>query len=160
MIVYNSCPGCGDENISHVLSAKDETVSGEEFEIWECKNCSLRFTQNIPEQENIGRYYQSENYISHSDTKKGFVNNLYHIIRKHTLVQKKNLIETNTGKKTIAVANPQVPEVNAIRMELEEFKNAILNNSKPIVSEMDGLMAMDVAHQILDRIGKNVITHA
>lgn len=69
-------------------------------------------------------------------------------------------IETNTGKKTIAVANPQVPEVNAIRMELEEFKNAILNNTKPIVSEMDGLMAMDVAHQILDRIGKNVITHA
>src|SRR5690242_4949430 len=98
MIVYHSCPGCGDENISHVLSAKDETVSGEEFEIWECKNCSLRFTQNIPEQENIGRYYQSENYISHSDTKKGFVNNLYHIIRKRTLVQKKNLIETNTGK--------------------------------------------------------------
>ena len=68
-------------------------------------------------------------------------------------------IETNTGKKTIAVANPQVPEVNAIRMELEEFKNAILNNTKPIVSEMDGLMAMDVAHQILDRIGKNVIAH-
>ena len=68
-------------------------------------------------------------------------------------------IETNTGKKTIAVANPQVPEVNAIRMELEEFRNAILNNTKPIVSEMDGLMAMDVAHQILDKIGKNVITH-
>jgi 2-polyprenyl-3-methyl-5-hydroxy-6-metoxy-1,4-benzoquinol methylase len=98
MIVYNSCPGCGDENIYYVLSAKDETVSGEEFEIWECRNCSLRFTQNIPEQENIGRYYQSENYISHSDTKKGFVNNLYHIIRKRTLVQKKNLIETGTGK--------------------------------------------------------------
>jgi 2-polyprenyl-3-methyl-5-hydroxy-6-metoxy-1,4-benzoquinol methylase len=98
MIVYNSCPGCGDENISRVLSAKDETVSGKKFEIWECKNCSLRFTQNIPEQENIGRYYQSENYISHSDTKKGFVNNLYHIIRKRTLVQKKNLIETGTGK--------------------------------------------------------------
>lgn len=98
MIVYSSCPSCGDENIFHVLSAKDHTVSGEEFEIWECKNCSLRFTQNIPEQENIGRYYQSENYISHSDTKKGFVNNLYHIIRKRTLHQKKNLIETNTGK--------------------------------------------------------------
>lgn len=68
-------------------------------------------------------------------------------------------IETPTGKKTIAMANPVVPEVNAIKMELEEFKNAILNNTKTIVSEMDGLMAMDVAHQILEKIGNNNISH-
>lgn len=67
-------------------------------------------------------------------------------------------IETPTGKKTIAMANPVVPEVNAIRMELEEFRNAILNNTKTIVSEMDGLMAMDVAHQILEKIGNNNIS--
>ncbi|PZR28977.1 MAG: oxidoreductase [Citrobacter freundii] len=68
-------------------------------------------------------------------------------------------IETPSGVKTIAVANPVVPEVNAIKRELEEFKAAILNNTKPIVSEMDGLMAMDVAHKILSKIGNNVITH-
>jgi predicted dehydrogenase len=68
-------------------------------------------------------------------------------------------IETPAGKKTIAMANPVVPEVNAIKMELEEFKNAILNNTKTIVSEMDGLMAMDVAHQILEKIGNNNISH-
>ena len=56
MIVYTSCPNCGDTNISKVLSAKDHTVSEEEFEIWECKNCTLRFTQNVPDQENIGKY--------------------------------------------------------------------------------------------------------
>lgn len=68
-------------------------------------------------------------------------------------------IETPGGKKTIAMANPVVPEVNAIKMELEEFRNAILNNTKTLVSEIDGLMAMDVAHQILKKIGNNVITH-
>jgi len=67
-------------------------------------------------------------------------------------------IETPSGKKTLAVANPSVPEVNAIKRELEEFTSAIQNNTKTIVSEIDGLMAMDVAHQILDKIGKNVIT--
>src|SRR5215211_4326249 len=41
------------------------------------------------------------------------------------------------GKKTIAVANPIVPEVNAIKRELEEFVNAIKNNHKTIVSELD-----------------------
>lgn len=68
-------------------------------------------------------------------------------------------IETPTGTKTIAVANPAVPEVNAIKRELEEFKSSIENNTRPIVSEMDGLMAMDVAHQILDKIGNNIIVH-
>jgi predicted dehydrogenase len=67
-------------------------------------------------------------------------------------------IETPSGKKTIAVDNPLVPEVNAIKKELEEFKDAIINNTKPVVSEADGLLAMDVAHQILAKIGNNVIT--
>lgn len=92
MIVYDSCPNCGNKNISSILKAKDYTVSGEKFEIWECSNCTQRFTQNIPDKENISKYYQSENYISHSDTAKGLVNNLYHKVRKHTLIQKRKLI--------------------------------------------------------------------
>jgi len=66
-------------------------------------------------------------------------------------------IETPTGKKTITMANPVIPEVNAIKQELEEFKNSILNNTKTVVSEIDGMMAMDVAHQILKKIGNNSI---
>ncbi len=62
-------------------------------------------------------------------------------------------IETPKGKKTIAIANPQVPEVNAIKLELEEFKNSILQKKPTIVSEVDGYRAMDVAHQILEKIG-------
>jgi len=67
-------------------------------------------------------------------------------------------IETLNGKKSIVISNPQIPEVNAIKKELEEFKNAIEKNTRTIVSEIDGLMAMDVAHQILQKIGNNVIT--
>jgi predicted dehydrogenase len=66
-------------------------------------------------------------------------------------------IETNNGKKTIAVANPQVQEVNAIKMELEEFKNAIVNNTETPVSVVDGFRAMEVAHQILEKISKKTI---
>jgi predicted dehydrogenase len=62
-------------------------------------------------------------------------------------------IETNSGKKTIAIANPDVKEVNAIKLELEEFRDAIVNNTDTPVSVVDGFRAMDVAHQILDKIG-------
>lgn len=61
-------------------------------------------------------------------------------------------IDTNKGKKTIAIASPAIEEVNAIKMELETFKNAILNNTETPVTVMDGFGAMEVAHQILEKI--------
>jgi len=67
-------------------------------------------------------------------------------------------IETPNGKKTIAMANPVIPEVNAIKEELSAFKHAVEHNTKTPVSEVDGFMAMDVAHQILSKIGNNIIT--
>jgi len=66
-------------------------------------------------------------------------------------------IDTPKGKKTIAVANPKVPEVNAIKKELEEFRDAIVNNTPTVVSEVDGFRAMEVAHQILHKIQHNTI---
>lgn len=66
-------------------------------------------------------------------------------------------LDTPHGKKTIAVLNPLVPEVNAIKMELEAFKDAVLNNTPTVVSEVDGYRAMDVAHQILHKIKNNSI---
>ncbi len=65
-------------------------------------------------------------------------------------------IETGSGTKTIAIANPQVPEVNAIRRELEEFVAAIQNNTRTRVNEIDGLSAMEVAHHILQKINQNL----
>lgn len=62
-------------------------------------------------------------------------------------------VETPSGEtKTIAVATPYVPEINAIRLELEKFRDAIVNNTSTVVSELDGYRAMDVAHQILQKI--------
>lgn len=98
MIEYKVCPNCSDSRISKVFSIKDFTVSNQQFDIWECQNCTQRFTQNIPSEDEIGKYYQSENYISHTDTSKGLINDLYHKVRKRTLVQKRKLVEKETGK--------------------------------------------------------------
>lgn len=65
-------------------------------------------------------------------------------------------IDTNSGKKTIAIANPEIKQVNAIRMELELFRDAILHNKPVPVNAIDGLQAMDVAHQILAKINKSL----
>ena len=66
-------------------------------------------------------------------------------------------LETPHGKKTIAVANPEIPVANAIKLELESFVNAINNNTATVVSEIDGLLAMEVAHQIIAKINNTSI---
>jgi 2-polyprenyl-3-methyl-5-hydroxy-6-metoxy-1,4-benzoquinol methylase len=105
VIFYSSCPVCGSLTIRKVLSAKDYMITQQEFEIWECDSCSLRFTQAIPTEEEIGPYYQSENYISHTNTQKGLVNRLYHQVRRITLNNKRKLIESvsHAGKNLLDV---------------------------------------------------------
>jgi SAM-dependent methyltransferase len=89
---YEQCPVCNSSRLALIFNAKDHTVSGEHFAIWECQDCSLRFTQDVPEADLIGPYYKSENYISHTETKKGFINSAYHTVRKFTLQQKRKLV--------------------------------------------------------------------
>lgn len=96
---YTNCPACGSAGIEYVFAAKDNTASGEQFEIWECHSCTLRFTQDVPDQLSIGPYYKAENYISHTNTSKGFINSLYQLVRKQTLGHKRKLINKITGLK-------------------------------------------------------------
>lgn len=65
-------------------------------------------------------------------------------------------IETNKGMKTISIANPAVPDVNAIKEELLSFVDSIKNNKRTVVNEIDGLRAMEVAHYILQKITANL----
>jgi len=61
-------------------------------------------------------------------------------------------IETPQGTKTIAIENPEVRDGNAIEAELRSFRDAILHDQRPPVNEIDGYMAMEVAHKILKKI--------
>lgn len=63
-------------------------------------------------------------------------------------------IETHQGTKTITIANPVVEDGNAILAELSSFLHAIQYDEPTVVSEIDGFLAMEVAHQILEKIGK------
>ncbi len=99
LIELKICPVCSGTELSNHLSIKDHSISGEVFNTSVCKSCSFKFTNPMPSEETIGRYYQSENYISHSDTNKGIINKLYHLVRKQSLKSKIALINSNTSKK-------------------------------------------------------------
>lgn len=61
-------------------------------------------------------------------------------------------LETPHGTKTIAVSNPEIEAGNAIKAELTAFADSIRQNKPTLVSEIDGYLAMEVAHKILEKI--------
>ena len=93
---YSQCPVCSSSSINPLVTVKDHSVSGESFVIWQCGNCTLRFTQDVPDEKSIGAYYKSEAYISHSNTSKGLVNSMYQKVRNYTLAQKAALVMERT----------------------------------------------------------------
>ena len=91
-----ACVCCGNSKCTPVLAAKDYTVSQQSFTINECSNCQFRFTENAPSIADIGKYYAAESYISHTNTNKGLINQLYHWVRLYTLGSKRRLIIRNS----------------------------------------------------------------
>ncbi|KAA9041366.1 Gfo/Idh/MocA family oxidoreductase [Ginsengibacter hankyongi] len=99
------------------------------------------------------RLFQKDSYISID-----FLDKKTEVIKYKTPSDKNVFtfdIETNTGKKTIAIAAPIIKENNAIKMELQSFVDAILKNKQVVVSDIDGYRAMEVAHLILEKINRN-----
>jgi 2-polyprenyl-3-methyl-5-hydroxy-6-metoxy-1,4-benzoquinol methylase len=96
----NQCPVCGSKQFIPFITCTDFFVSGEQFEIRKCNICDFKFTANAEDEENIGKYYQSEEYISHSNTTKGLVNAVYHQVRNYMLGRKRRLVEKAAGAKT------------------------------------------------------------
>ncbi|MEM9023751.1 MAG: hypothetical protein AAGB22_08410, partial [Bacteroidota bacterium] len=91
------CPVCRETAFSHYLTCKDYSVSKEEFQLQQCDSCGFIFTQDAPSEDTIGPYYESEDYISHSDTRQGLVNRLYHTARTFMLRSKQRLVTQVVG---------------------------------------------------------------
>src|SRR5690606_19299048 len=48
--------------------------------------------KTVPVPENLESYYQSQDYISHTDSKRSLFEKLYHWVKQYTLSQKERLI--------------------------------------------------------------------
>ena len=72
----------------------------EVFHLCGCRDCGFIFTQDFPVEAEIGRYYETPDYISHSDTKKGVMNSVYHWVRGYMLKRKARLVAHEAHRKT------------------------------------------------------------
>ncbi len=98
---YTNCPICKESKFHITLTCKDYTVSKKEFNITQCNSCGFEFTNPIPLESEIGSYYESEEYISHSNTSKGLINKLYQTVRSQTLKEKINILKNLSSKREL-----------------------------------------------------------
>lgn len=82
----------------NILECKDFLVSGEKFKLVPVAETDILRTYPVP--ENLSSYYQSEDYISHTDSKSGVTNKIYQLVKRYMLNQKLNWISQfkSTGK--------------------------------------------------------------
>ena len=97
MITHSICPICSSGKISSYLKCTDHLLSKEEFDLFKCQECGFVFTFRYPDEQNIGKYYESADYISHDDSAKGFLNLIYIQVRSLMLKKKRRIIEKATG---------------------------------------------------------------
>ena len=86
------CPLCESGQFNLFLKCKDYTTTGDIFNIVQCTNCSFLFTNPRPASESLGKYYESDQYISHTNQANNLINKAYKIARTFTIQQKSGLI--------------------------------------------------------------------
>ena len=88
------------------LKCKDHSVSGEEFELLYDKELDMLITSPSPDISELGKYYESEEYISHTDSNTSVFDKLYQFVKKFSIQKKVNLLNSfrsNTSKKVIVL---------------------------------------------------------
>ena len=101
-VLLANCLVCGSDQLKSVYACIDHTTSGETFHLHQCSACAFLFTNPHPDEQSIGPYYESENYISHTSSKKTLLDNVYQWARLYNLSLKHNLVKKfASGKKIL-----------------------------------------------------------
>lgn len=86
------CPVCQSNSFQTLFPCVDYTTTQETFQVQSCSSCSFIFTNPRPDDENLGKYYESNDYISHSNSQKGLFNRVYQRVRNYAIKSKFNLV--------------------------------------------------------------------
>lgn len=99
------------------------------------------------------RFFQKDAYISVD-----FLDKKMEVVKMTTLKGEPDpfdiVFDLGEGKdkKKIEIFNPELDDTNAIKDELINFYDSIVDEKTPIVSVNDGYQALKIANQILDKI--------
>ncbi|WP_034260082.1 class I SAM-dependent methyltransferase [Altibacter lentus] len=83
-----------EKDTSVFIRTKDHLVTGEPFEIRHDTRLDVLFTHPQPDASELSGYYESSDYISHTDSRSSWLDSIYQIVKKYALRKKVNLISS------------------------------------------------------------------
>lgn len=101
MLKVKECPICNSRSTNLYIRSKDFSVSKEEFDIVKCVNCGFHYTNPRPDNNELGKYYISDHYISHNNANNTLFEKTYQLIRKVAIIGKYNLIAETVKRGSI-----------------------------------------------------------
>jgi 2-polyprenyl-3-methyl-5-hydroxy-6-metoxy-1,4-benzoquinol methylase len=113
-----NCAICEGDNFVHLFQCKDYLLTNEIFSISQCKKCDFRFTNPRPDNGELIKYYESVNYISHSEKPENFIDKIYYSVRKIALNSKYKLV---VSEKRRAKSEEQLSSILDIGCGTGEF---------------------------------------
>lgn len=128
----------------------DRSVSHQRFQLVDCAACGFRFTNPLPTPAELGRYYQSPDYISHTNASRSLRDRIYQRVRRWTLSSKHRLLKSyephghvldlgcGTGE-FLAFLKSRGYLVRGVEPSLEAREMAIANHSLEVVPDLDSI---------------------
>ncbi len=98
MIKVSNCPVCDKNEFTDFITCQDYTVTKAVFQMVKCSNCDFVLTNPQPNKEDLGNYYLSEDYISHTGKANSIIDRLYLFLRNKSLKWKQSLLPKSKGK--------------------------------------------------------------
>lgn len=81
------------------LKTKDYSVSKESFDLKHDEDLDMLVT--FPQPKELATYYQSEKYISHTDSKKSVADKLYHMVKSINIKNKLSIVDRHASTKNL-----------------------------------------------------------
>jgi 2-polyprenyl-3-methyl-5-hydroxy-6-metoxy-1,4-benzoquinol methylase len=96
----SSCPVCGIKIFTLFLKSNDYFLTNEEFSIMICASCGMKFVNPRPDPNEIRKYYESSDYVSHGGQKNA-LNYIYKNVRKYSIKKKYKLVKEHAKSKKL-----------------------------------------------------------
>ncbi len=150
----HKCPVCGSSSSTVWNEVTDYSISGESFDLVDCVRCGFRYTNPRPHQNQLGRYYESDDYISHSNSSRTVKDKLYQLARKRALKKKFKIIHRiqphgrvldigcGTGE-FLGYLMSRGYIVNGVEPSLQAREKGIAEHAISVVPSLDAIPALE-----------------
>ena len=138
------------------LNCKDYSISKEEFQLLYDEDLDMLVTN--PQPKNLSTYYESDDYISHTDAKKSLVDKIYQSVKKRNIKNKLKIVQKHSNGKRLLDFGCGTGDFLVVAQKAGWLVSGVEPNEKAKVKAAQKGLALKPSLKDLDNEKYDVIT--